>query len=751
MIYGSVCSGIEAATVAWKPLGWKASFFSDIEPFPREVLKHHYPETPLHGDFTTIGKNDYARIDLLVGGTPCFTKETLVLCQDKAKPIDQVKPGDFVLTHKNRYRKVLKVGSKFSETIKVSGQGAKLYTTKDHPVYARGASKVWNNEIRQYRRLFSDPSWIKASELKGSFWASPSVFPKSEPPPISHIGREAPGPDISPELFAVLGRWLGDGWIRHQGERRSYVLICGNKKEKDLIQAEIESIGLNASVSDEKTTVRFQIANKALARWIENNFGCGASTKSIPSWLYGIDKNLRTSFLSGYINADGYRKDGLETVTSVNKELILGFILLQNSLGKSTTITYNQTPNKTYIENREVNQKDFWIARSFDKSRSSFDDGNHRYGLVRKIEDQSINQVFNLEVEEDNSYVSDGIVVHNCQSFSIAGLRGGMDDDRGNLALEYLRLADRLNPKWIVWENVPGVLSSNGGRDFGSFLGALAELGYGYAYRTLDAQFFGVAQRRRRVFVVGYLGDWRRAAGVLFDTESLRGNPPPSRETGEGTTPNASSGAIHCSRIRYPELNQICGTLSDGAHHGGGLNGQDVYSGRIIPETHVVKLANTKSNGSNISKDVAYTLDSSQNQAVCVHGTQDPIVSDIAHPLQLNNGQENAVAFSVMPMNSGKDFKGRETDIAQPLMAGGPVGGNQGGDFITTNMQVRRLTPVECARLQGFPDDYLDIPWKGKPASECPKGHKYKALGNSFAVPVIRWIGERIQMMEDLQ
>jgi site-specific DNA-cytosine methylase len=116
-----------------------------------------------------------------------------------------------------------------------------------------------------------------------------------------------------------------------------------------------------------------------------------------------------------------------------------------------------------------------------------------------------------------------------CQSFSVAGLRGGLDDERGNLALEYLRLADRLRPRWLVWENVPGVLSSNGGRDFGSILGGMVELGYGVAYRVLDAQFFGVAQRRRRVFVVGYAGDWRRAAAVLFERHSLSGHPSPRR------------------------------------------------------------------------------------------------------------------------------------------------------------------------------------------------------------------------------
>ena len=128
-----------------------------------------------------------------------------------------------------------------------------------------------------------------------------------------------------------------------------------------------------------------------------------------------------------------------------------------------------------------------------------------------------------------------------CQSFSVAGLRGGLADERGNLALEYLRLAGRLRPSWLLWENVPGVLSSNGGRDFGAFLGGLGQLGYGFAYRVLDAQYFGLAQRRKRVFVVGYLGDWRRAAAVLFEPTSLRRDTPPRQKTRVRTSASSPS------------------------------------------------------------------------------------------------------------------------------------------------------------------------------------------------------------------
>jgi len=152
-----------------------------------------------------------------------------------------------------------------------------------------------------------------------------------------------------------------------------------------------------------------------------------------------------------------------------------------------------------------------------------------------------------------------------CQSFSVAGLRKGLDDPRGNLMLTYLAIADRFRPKWLVWENVPGVLSSNNGEDFGTFLGGLGELGYGFAYRVLDAQYFGVAQRRRRVFVIGHLGDWRPAAAVLFERDSLQRNPPPSRKARERTA------AFFESSLAQYRAADVGGTLkASGGVLGGG-------------------------------------------------------------------------------------------------------------------------------------------------------------------------------------
>ena len=260
---------------------------------------------------------------------------------------------------------------------------------------------------------------------------------------------------------------------------------------------------------------------------------------------------------------------------------------------------------------------------------------------------------------EENQYGSIDLLVGGtpCQSFSVAGLRKGLDDDRGNLSLEFIKLAQRERPRWVVWENVPGVLSSNGGRDFGSFLSALGQSGYGFAYRVLDAQYFGVAQRRRRVFVVGYLGDWRRAAAVLFERESLRGNPAPSREKGKKPAPTVTAG---------PPFSRT---------------GNDrVECDAYIPE-------------------VAYKA------------TGESSLSDVTMSITASYGAGGA-------------------DLAtKPLVCG---------------MAVRRLTPTECECLQGFPDGYTNI------KDKCPDSPRYKALGNSMAVPVMKWIGERIKTVDSL-
>lgn len=316
-----------------------------------------------------------------------------------------------------------------------------------------------------------------------------------------------------------------------------------------------------------------------------------------------------------------------------------------------------------------------------------------------------------------------------CQAFSIAGLRNGLADARGQLTLSYVELADAIDDKRresgeeeaiIVWENVPGVLSSKDNA-FGCFLAGLAgedeaiEPGdrpaagksnqfwrwskkaghhiatwpqrgcvYGpqraLAWVVRDAQYFGVAQRRRRVFVVASARTGFEPAEVLFEFDGVRRDSAPSRSAGKAVAALTARGVGTCGA----DDNQAqAGHLI--AFGGGNTSGSIEVAACLTAK------------GQRIDFDV---------ETFAVHGTQDPDVNtEFAHTIGRNNGAENVV-FG--------------------------------------NMQVRRLTPMECERLQGFPDDHTLIAWRGKDAAECPDGPRYKAIGNSMAVPVMRWIGERI-------
>jgi DNA-cytosine methyltransferase len=462
-----------------------------------------------------------------------------------------------------------------------------------------------------------------------------------------------------------------------------------------------------------------------------------------------------------------------------------------------------------------------------------------------------------------------------CQSFSVAGLRKGLDDPRGNLALVYLGIADKFKPKWIVWENVPGVLSSKGGRDFGAFLGALGELGYGFAYRVLDAQHYGVPQRRRRVFVVGCLGDWRSAAAVLFEQESLLGNPKKSRSKGQETPATTSSSfaidnrsahAVATRRRDDPTTNTLIPCTPDGGTTIGsllardykGVGNQDLQDGRglIVYENHpsdsrVKEMGDVcqtvtstwgtgggnipfvgmkaytlqgggatsqNSQGMGWNEDISFTLNKTDVHGVAIafepgiaqrEGGENRFVEDLSPTLRSNMG-DNQVAAAYRKSRRAQSTNDYETwvddgkantintfdvgdvrtthaiavDVYNQAIDGDVTatlteacGGtntsgpkvlaptltasnnpsrspqstevtNQVASVYAASMAVRRLTPIECERLQGFPDNHTMIPWRKKPAEDCPDGPRYKAMGNSMAVPVMNWIGNRIQMVQ---
>jgi DNA (cytosine-5)-methyltransferase 1 len=382
-----------------------------------------------------------------------------------------------------------------------------------------------------------------------------------------------------------------------------------------------------------------------------------------------------------------------------------------------------------------------------------------------------------------------------CQSFSVAGLRGGLDDARGNLALEYGKLAQRLGPRWVAWENVPGVLSSNAGRDFASILGLLSGLrieppeggwknagiipgiaaAYGIAWRVLDAQFVrvdglerAVPQRRRRVFVVGHSGGaWQRAAAVLFEPESLSGNPAPRREAGKGIAPTISArtkgggglgtdfdcdGGLIANPVaptlnahfgdkmglENQHINGGCGLFVAHALRGEGFDASEDGTGRgtpLVPEVAGTMMAMKESGGWSNSADHAAA------------GYMLPVAFDWQSGFTQSN-----LGFDPESGITGTLLVGQTPAVACAVSDTLGVGANQTTGFqtevVADQWAVRRLTPRECERLQGFPDDYTLVEARGKPAADGPR---YKALGNSMAVNVMRWIGTRIEAVDRIE
>ena len=828
--YVSIFSGIEAATVAWQPLGWEPLAFSEIDPFPSTVLQHHYPDIPNLGDITKIDWNPYkGQADLVVGGSPCFPAGTLILTSEHLKPIEEIKVGDMVLTHRNRWRRVTATGSKIADTIVLRGNGvSSLECTPNHPFYARTRVHRESGYGYEYKQ-----EWIPATDMVGRQWLNMNAA--TEPLPVPALPD---GVSLTEPFLRLIGTWL--------------------------------SLGQSSSLP------AFRFDSQSINRWVMKQFG--GKEKHIPSWVYGLSENLRISLLEGYFQ----RMDSVRYAQPCSgMQLLVGMKNLAAGAGYRSSILYEENPSIHSTGTYRINFNTSPI------DSDDFDDDGYWGRVNEKTVGRSNVLVYNLEVEDDHSYMAAGIAVHNCQSFSVAGKREGLAGASG-LMFEYIRAVRELRPRWFVWENVPGAFTSERGEAYRQLLSEMDALGYGLAWRVLDAQFFGVAQRRERVFLVGSLGTMR-CAEVLFERESLSWDHQSSRQKRQALAEEAQervgeadhdSGCLNPgetqSRRVYP-ASGVYPTLS--TREKSGQNQESVFTqfgddvagtltsrydsspcvdrgaNVVVDERDKVFLCQTAQTGSNgklvKQDDVMNTLDRTNSTAVAAldfnptdarlryanddvsqtltarartGGNQVPLVQ--VQPLVFNpnagiteKGGGFALSEDVTPTlktdhNPAVAFASNQRDEVRELEVAGALAAQPGikqqtyicradgqanamtsvdmaptltshakkdppliypaedsigedaliqrdmsATLSTHNTQtlitggrekrsltVRRLTPRECERLQGFPDDYTDIPYRNK--EHAPDGPRYKALGNSMAVPVMRWIGERIRMVE---
>ena len=736
--------------------------------------------------------------------------------------------GRCTLTQK-RWRRVTATGSKIADTIVLRGNGvSSLEYTPNHPFYARTRVHRESGYGYEYKQ-----EWIPATDMVGRQWLNMNAA--TEPLPVPALPD---GVSLTEPFLRLIGTWL--------------------------------SLGQSSSLP------AFRFDSRSINRWVMKQFG--GKEKHIPSWVYGLSENLRISLLEGYFQ----RMDSVRYAQPCSgMQLLVGMKILAAGAGYRSSILYEENPS---IHSTGTYRIKFNTSPI---DSDDFDDDGYWGRVNEKTVGRSNVLVYNLEVEDDHSYVAAGIAVHNCQSFSVAGKREGLAGASG-LMFEYIRAVRELRPRWFVWENVPGAFTSERGEAYRQLLSEMDALGYGLAWRVLDAQFFGVAQRRERVFLVGSLGTMR-CAEVLFERESLSWNHQSSRQKRQALTEEAQervgeadhdSGCLNPgetqSRRVYP-ASGVYPTLS--TREKSGQNQESVFTqfgddvagtltsrydsspcvdrgaNVVVDERDKVFLCQTAQTGSNgklvKQDDVMNTLDRTNSTAVAAldfnptdarlryanddvsqtltarartGGNQVPLVQ--VQPLVFNpnegiteKGGGFALSEDVTPTlktdhNPAVAFASNQRDEVRELEVAGALAAQPGikqqtyicradgqanamtsvdmaptltshakkdppliypaedsigedaliqrdmsATLSTHNTQtlitggrekrsltVRRLTPRECERLQGFPDDYTDIPYRNK--EHAPDGPRYRALGNSMAVPVMRWIGERIRMVE---
>lgn len=493
---------------------------------------------------------------IFTGSCPCFPAGTLIVTSEGWKNIEDVQVGELVLTHRGRWRRVLQTGSEIASCVTVKGQGHfGLTCTPDHPFY------VGNDE------------WEGAAKMKGRRWATIRNMPPVEIPEILskrgyfwdknsngfRVKGEKGGQPVyvalcdtedearkerataitdgritvrgadaiqlkSLGVARFLGYWLGDGWVSGDS-----VFLCGAKTDCGLLNELFHGAGLPGRARLERTSSRIRVGSQSMVRWITEQFGRFAHAKKIPIWLYGMPADYRAAFLDGYMLADGHHevqsKGGgkIKCYTTTSKMLAVGVRVLLNQVGISASITTRKNVRKCVIQGRHVNERQCYKVTAYESARSFQFDDQYGWGVVRSINDAGQQRVYNIAVEEDESYTADGIVVHNCPPFSVAGKKklcpkcGGKPiphpyktgifacvpcghewfADGRHLWPEFYRLIAECRPAIVVGEQVSG---ADGVLWFTGVRATLERIRYGVGAVDLPAAGVRAPNIRQRLF-----------------------------------------------------------------------------------------------------------------------------------------------------------------------------------------------------------------------------------------------------------
>lgn len=492
-------SGIGGFALAARIVGGiETRQFVEIEPYCQKVLTKNFPGVPIHDDIRTYAAS-LGGFDIITGGFPCFVAGTLILTFDGYKPIESLSIGELVLTHKGQWKPVTKLMVKHNAPLReVKALGVhSLVTTNEHPFYAVKRSKQWDNNARKYLYSFSDRNWIDAIDLTSQHY----------------LGQTLPSEiqdNYSIAFWKMVGLYLADGWRvkrlnRPEGNGR--VVICAAKKQASEVESIISEAGFKFSRVEERTVYKYHIVSKFLYEFLFQ-FGYKAEGKTIPGWVMGLSPEKAKALMNGLLFGDGWiNQKGHARITTVSQKLAYSSALLaQRAYGCIASVFYAEMPEACFIEDRKVEQKpQFTVQITFNNlEKRSFLEGSYGWKRIRKnIKLNSVGTVYNLTVADDNSYIANGAIVHNCQDISCANPNGrGLEGERSGLFFELMRVVRECRPRYVVLENVAEMLRKQQGRIMGTVLWELFQSGYDAEWQAISAASVGAPHLRERVFIV---------------------------------------------------------------------------------------------------------------------------------------------------------------------------------------------------------------------------------------------------------
>lgn len=468
----------------------------------KEILKEEYRNGEWYAnDIRRVYAGDIPKADCWCFGFPCFAKGTYILTEKGYIPIEDISVGDKVLTHKGRWRKV---------TATMHRDGARLWdvngfgilptrTTAGHPYYVAKPDQPME--------------FKKVEQLDGS-WYSTMVLPDAE------------SDGYSKEMWWIIGRYLADGWRVERKDRPSggRIVFAISDDKRTEFEQRLREAKLHGTYTKERTCGKYHVCNNQLYEYLEK-FGKYAHGKRIPREALCLPREKAKYFFDGYMSGDG--RSDREEATSTSAALILGMCIIAQRIGKSVpAVYYTRRDEKCVIQGRECRQRDTYTFRISSKSVK----GHYRARYVcrelyQPTESDDFGTVYNISVEEDNSYVANGAIVHNCQDISVAGKQVGFQGNRSSLFFRVMYLIGQLKeedkPTYLFIENVKNLLSVNGGWDFARLLIEMDQQGYDAEWQVLNSKDFGVPQNRERCFIIGHLRG--RSTAKVFPIEGTDG------------------------------------------------------------------------------------------------------------------------------------------------------------------------------------------------------------------------------------